>query len=180
MENNNNGNNPKDVADAIATMVDNVVVLNDAKLLTEENVAKANKILGILLDKVEAVVEALDFTRKDEQNNNQQNNSQPATQNTTQPAMPTEKNEQPAIIQPIVETTAAPAATPAAAQTFFGYTYPQLKAQNVGILKDIATSISAQPNASNNVPQQNLMYESQYQDLLIQYICDNAQFATGK
>lgn len=179
MSDNNNWKNPKDIADAIATMVDNVIVLNEAKLLTEENIAKGNQILGVFLGKALEAVSALDFTKNNEQDNNQ-NNNEPKKENSEQPVMPTkESSEQPAIIQPIVETTAAPVA-PAAPQTFFGYTLPQLKSQNVGILKDIATSISSQPNASNNVPQQNLMYESQYQEALIQYICDNAQFATAK
>ena len=75
MNNDNNSPTPEEIAKAISSFATTAIGLHEAKILSDDNITKANAIFGDFLDKVKAKVDSLDFTKQDNQN---QNNVPPA------------------------------------------------------------------------------------------------------
>ncbi len=146
---------PSTAAGDIAKLAEAATKLKTTGLLTQENAEKINKIIGIVLDKVEAGANLLDFTK---------------------PKAP--EVVAPVVIAPPVIQYQPPA--PPQEQLYGGRTFAELKNLNTWTLLPIAQKLSAYPNANPNVPMQQQKLEEDWRQELIAYITSNNQWGAGR
>ena len=149
----------QNLADSFATFTESVLKLKTADLLNEESITKVKETATHFIAKVHEAITKVEVAI-----------APPVVQVAAPVAATTQQPVQQQ--QPVVQTV-----TPPPAQLYCGYTLMQLKAQNVTVLRDIAISLQGRPNASNSVPVGTGAMEQVFKDQLVQYICDNAQFA---